>query len=411
MQYDSVLRYVEKVLENSHIPTHVVAEPFDSAVSMDRGLRESLRPGFKVEEAFQSFIQFIKDNTLYYFTDSYYCSYACLKFPTPELCQYFIIGPFTYVDINSHNFLKLAEQLKIPAEALPAMENYYFNIAFVPSESQFKNIIGTLADTIWQGNSNYDISIHHGNLFTSTFFDEIRLPEKDALYMLPANRQAVEERYEYENQCMLAVSQGNQALIDQLLSMENGMRPIPRLANSLRDFKNYMIIFNTILRKAAEQGGVHPVYLDELSSKFAKKIETLTSVTDHSIEREMLHKYCLLVHNYSVKGYSPIIQKVINQVNLNLTNDLSLKVMSEMFHISAGYLSTLFKKETGMTLTDYVNKRRVDHAVLLLNATNLQIQTIAAYCGINDMNYFTRIFKKYMDMTPKKYRDLISEEL
>ena len=181
---------------------------------------------------------------------------------------------------------------------------------------------------------------------------------------------------------MQAVSQGNLTLIDQLLSHEKGMRYIPRLTNVLRDYKNYLVVFNTLLRKAAEQGAVHPVYLDQLSSKFARKIEALTSVSDHSLEREMLHKYCLLVRNHSVKGYSPIIQKVINQIDLNLTSDLGLKTLSEMFNISAGYLSTLFKKETGSTLTDYVNKKRIEHALLLLNTTQLQIQTIASYCGI-----------------------------
>ena len=121
-----------------------------------------------------------------------------------------------------------------------------------------------------------------------------------------------------------------------------------------------MVIYNTILRKAAEQGYVHPVYLDEISSKYAKKIENLTTPQDTSLMKEMARKYCLLVRNYSVRGYSPVIQKVINQINLNLTSDLGLKNLSEMFHISANYLSSLFKKEMGITLTDYVNKRRVE---------------------------------------------------
>lgn len=221
------------------------------------------------------------------------------------------------------------------------------------------------------------------------------------------NRKALEERYEFENRCAQAVSQGNVSVIDQLCSYGNTINFIPRQQNSLRDYKNYMIIINTILRKAAEQSAVHPVYLDRLSGKFAKKIEALTAVPSHTLEREMLHKYCLLVRNYSLKGYSSTIQKVLNQINLNLTSDLSLKALSEMFNISAGYLSTLFKKETGCTLTDYVNKQRIEYAILLLNTTDLQIQTIASYCGIYDINYFTRTFKKFKGMTPKKYRELI----
>lgn len=225
------------------------------------------------------------------------------------------------------------------------------------------------------------------------------------------NIKALEERYEFENRCAQAVAQGNVSILDQLCAYGNTVNFIPRQQSSLRDYKNYMIIINTILRKAAEQSAVHPIYLDRLSGKFAKKIEALTATPEHTLEREMLHKYCLLVRNYSLKGYSSTIQKVLNQINLNLTSDLSLKSLSEMFNISAGYLSTLFKKKTGSTLTDYVNKQRIEYAILLLNTTDLQIQTIASYCGIYDINYFTRTFKKFKGMTPKKYRKLIHPKL
>ena len=47
-----------------------------------------------------------------------------------------------------------------------------------------------------------------------------------------------------------------------------------------------------------------------------------------------------------------------------------------------------------MTLTDYVNGRRIDTALKLLNTTDIQIQDIAYYVGIEDVNYFTRIFRK-----------------
>lgn len=411
MHYDSVLTYVRKVLENSHIPTTIYEEPFENIEIADMGLRKSLLADFNKKDIVTQIVNACKENTLYYVTDAYYCSYVCMKLPNPEKNQYFIIGPFTYIDVNQENYLKLLEKLEVPAPLLPILENYYYNIAFINSEAQFKNMISTLADTIWEGSSQYFVSVIHGNLWNlpcnNTYISE---PPKHT-YLTQVNITTLESRYAYENQFMQAVSQGNSSLIDQLLPHEGRMKFIPRLSNVLRDYKNYMIILNTLLRKAAEQGGVHPVYLDQLSSKIAKKIEAATSPEDFSLEQEMFHKYCLLVRNYSVKGYSPIIQKVINQINLNLTSDLGLKTLSEMFNISAGYLSTLFRKETGSTLTDYVNKKRIDHAILLLNTTGLQIQMIASYCGIQDINYFTRIFKKFNGMTPKKYRELISKTL
>ena len=59
---------------------------------------------------------------------------------------------------------------------------------------------------------------------------------------------------------------------------------------------------------------------------------------------------------------------------------------------------------TGTTLTDYVNQKRIDFAIYLLNATSMQIQTIAQYCGMPDVNYFTRTFKRIIGITPSQYR-------
>ena len=166
---------------------------------------------------------------------------------------------------------------------------------------------------------------------------------------------------------------------------------------------------NTLLRKGAEQGSVHPIHIDNLSSRFARKIEQITTPEGGTaLQKEMIHKYCLLVKNHSMKGFSLLVQKVVTRIDSDLTADLSLKTQAQLLNVNASYLSTLFKKETGMTLTDYVNKKRMENAVFLLNSTNMQIQNIAQYCGIPDVNYFTKIFKKYIGKTPKEYRGEIS---
>lgn len=408
MHYDSVLMYVRKVLENRGIPSFLFREPFEDIESLDMGLRESLMEDFDKNKSFKKLTECCKEHTLYYFTDNYYCTYVCMWLPASDTAEFFIAGPFTYVEINKMNYYKLLSNLEVPAALLPILKTYYYNIAFVSSESQFNNLMETLAEIIWQGADQYTVAEIKGNIWNAPDDNHYLTSLPETIYLSPVNTISLEKRYEAENQLMQAVSQGNQELLNQALASFENRRLIPRLADSLRDYKNYMVIYNTILRKAAEQGYVHPVYLDEISSKYAKKIENLTTPQDTSLMKEMARKYCLLVRNYSVRGYSPVIQKVINQINLNLTSDLGLKNLSEMFHISANYLSSLFKKEMGITLTDYVNKRRVEQAVFYLNTTDMQIQTIASYCGIQDINYFTRILKKFIGMTPSKFREQIS---
>ena len=124
--------------------------------------------------------------------------------------------------------------------------------------------------------------------------------------------------------------------------------------------------------------------------------------------KEMVRKYCLLVKNHSMKGYSLLIRKVLTQIDYDLTADLGLKNLATQLNVNSSYLSTLFKKETGSTLTEYVNQKRIEHAVFLLNSSSLQIQMIAQYSGIPDVNYFTKTFKKIIGITPKEYRDKIT---
>lgn len=122
---------------------------------------------------------------------------------------------------------------------------------------------------------------------------------------------------------------------------------------------------------------------------------------------DMVKEYCLLVKKHSSNNYSLPVQRVITYIDTDLTADLSLKALSDSLNINPSYLSTLFKKETGMTLTNYVNKKRIEHAVYLLSSTDMQIQNIAQYCGIPDVNYFTKIFKKVMNKTPSEFKEEI----
>ena len=184
-----------------------------------------------------------------------------------------------------------------------------------------------------------------------------------------------------------------------------------RTTDSLRNAKNYCIIMNTLLRKAAENGGVHPIYIDSTSSKFAMKIELMSDVKAcSSLMREMFSSYCRLVYKHSTKSFSPIVKKTILVIDSDLSAELSLNTLAKKQGVSGGYLATVFKKETGKTVSEYIRDKRIEHAKYLLNTTHLQIQTIALHCGIMDVQYFSKIFKKQLGKTPKEYREALLKQ-
>ena len=169
---------------------------------------------------------------------------------------------------------------------------------------------------------------------------------------------------------------------------------------------------NTLLRKAAQSGGVHPIYIDKMSSEFAQRIEFLTSLTEvASLMREMFTAYCRLVRKHSMKDLSPTVQKAVLLIDSDLSADLSLSSLSKHLGLSSGYLCAIFKKETGKTVSEYIREKRIKYAAHLLSSTNLQVQTIALHCGIVDIQYFSKIFKKQIGMTPNEYRKSIKNSV
>lgn len=217
----------------------------------------------------------------------------------------------------------------------------------------------------------------------------------------------LESRYEAENMFIKAVSQGNIKKCEEMLCTSKFNSLIEkRVDDPVRNMKNYTIIFNTLLRKAAEMGKVHPYYIDKISSDYAKKIEGISSLEEgEKLQLNMIHSYCRLVQIHSSKDYSLLVQKLTTRIDADLSADLTLRTQAYELGVNASYLSNLFKKETGTTYTDYVNKKRIEYAKQLLKSTNYQIQSIAQQCGILDLNYFSKVFKKYTGTTPMRYRE------
>ena len=88
----------------------------------------------------------------------------------------------------------------------------------------------------------------------------------------------------------------------------------------------------------------------------------------------------------------------------HLAEDISLGMLSDEFHLSAQYISQLFKSEIGVNFLAYLTNIRMEQAKKLLLATPLSIAEIAAQSGYADYRVFTKVFKKTEGVTPSQYR-------
>ena len=112
------------------------------------------------------------------------------------------------------------------------------------------------------------------------------------------------------------------------------------------------------------------------------------------------------MRKHSITGYSPTVQATILLIENDLSADLTLSTLAKQQNVSPSYLSTLFKRETGKTLSSFIREKRIEYASSLLSSTHLQVQTVALHCGIMDVQYFSKLFKRQMGTTPKAYREM-----
>lgn len=394
MNYESNLHFFQKLIQNFHLQT--LRFSLTQIPEVDLGLRRML--GLSTPSA--SIFSHFKEAVIYYADDAFECSYISMLLPRTK--EILLVGPYLRHEKSDTDIMTLLEKYQLPPSLFKTLRQYYSSLIVTGSERMMLVAVSTLGESLWGDMKS----------FSTQYVDSWEMP--DLLYPLPPvdehsseelDIRLIEARYEGERELLNAVTHGLHHQAQMIIGNWRADMMERRAADPIRDLRNYAIVLNTLLRKAVEQGNVHPLHIDRLSSAMGKKIEQIHSYENGmELLQSMVHKYCLLVRNHSMKHYSKLVQHVILRIENDLTADLSLKAHAQQFNVNASYLSALFKKETGSTLTDYVNHARMDHAIFLLNATDMQIQTIAQYCGIPDVNYFTKLFKRSVGKTPKEYR-------
>lgn len=345
----------------------------------------------------------IQPATIYYMTTPITCSFLYMRLPATAKNAVLLIGPYLLRAPSPQQLMEWAEKHGVSPRRQKDLERYLSHVPVLSEGNHLFAMVDTFADHLW-GSGSFRTEVLHHTLSqdTSHFWaQKSRLKEETPQLQM----QLLESRYTHENQLMDAVSVGQFHKAELLLSGFASVSMVQRLADPVRNTKNYCIILNTLLRKAAEKGGVHPFYLDSVSSAFALEIEAISSPdASKALFQDMLRTYCRLVRKHSMKGYTAPVQRAITIIDADLSANLTLQTLAGRLNVSSSYLSALFRKETGQTLTDFINQRRIQHAMYLLETTHLQVQTIAQHCGFLDVHYFTKVFKRIAGHTPRQHR-------
>lgn len=110
------------------------------------------------------------------------------------------------------------------------------------------------------------------------------------------------------------------------------------------------------------------------------------------------------------KNFPSSLYKIINYIEVNYQDNISLKDLSEMVFLTEEYICSLFKKHLDISFKEFLIQTRINVAKKLLSTTNLSSKQIAFKCGFTSSNHFCKVFKKEVELSPLTFRELSKQQ-
>ncbi len=367
------------------------------ASALDFQFRDQLYEDYDYAAFARQMMEAVPDESVVDYKDSFGLHYLIFRGRNTEAGSYLFFGPFLYHSYGEEDFPRIMERHSLSGDSLEAIRWYFKRIPIIRDYLGWQQMLsGFLARYLANPGLeiirvNYDRP-ESGNRKLSV-----------SLSSIPYT--SVEARYAVESAMQDAIRRGDFAEATYQQNLFMGFSLDQRIPDQLRDAKDMVIALNTLCRKSIEQAAVHPLYLDGISGQFVVEIEEAENPEQvNALIPKMIRSYCLLVQQHSLASYSALVRDCLNYIDFHYMEPLSLETLAARFSVNKNYLSSRFHKERGMTVTDYINRIRVNRAANLLRKTSLSIQQVAEQCGFSDGNYFTRIFRKLEEVTPNEYR-------
>jgi AraC-like DNA-binding protein len=176
--------------------------------------------------------------------------------------------------------------------------------------------------------------------------------------------------------------------------------------NSLRNLKYHLIITIAFITRYCIEGGLEMENAYNLSDIYIRKIDTCNSEEElHDIHRELCESYVKRMQKCRPAArYSKPIQLAIDYIYDNLHEKILISDIAEVTKLSESYISRLFHKETGMSISTYIINKRIDAAKNLLMYTDYSTSEISNFLNFSSESHFISTFKRVTEFTPKKFR-------
>lgn len=243
------------------------------------------------------------------------------------------------------------------------------------------------------------IFVQHGRMNISIDLEQSVVSEGDIIILKPGTLHSFSQ-YENENSetitCVFNISMLN-AQITDACSMKyfspilDGKYTFPCIMH--KESIGYQDILNSLIE-------MHDIYYKK-DNFYEIQLKSLLFKMFYYILNDCCSEYVDFANNNSE---TDTIKKIIDYIQLNYMRPISIAELAKSAGLSEHYFMRFFKSNLGITCVEYMNDYRLNVATHLLHETDYPIGVIAQKCGIPNVSYFNRIFKKSFNVTPKDYR-------
>jgi two-component system response regulator YesN len=194
---------------------------------------------------------------------------------------------------------------------------------------------------------------------------------------------------------------GLKALVTECMETEEG-RSLPELRQTVVDFM--FGIVSSIREQEQDLDGILEAL--EISLETISACGSSAELLNSTLE--LCDRAFAFLERTLYSDYSQLVREIVGYIHSHYGEGISLKYLAREMGLTSSYMGQIFRKDTGVGFSEFVNRYRIEQSCLLLKDTNLKISEIARQTGFQDVHYFLKIFKKYRDQSPSEFRNFLS---
>lgn len=336
-------------------------------------------------------------------------------FITPEFDYYgvsnhgnqsIIIGPARQSTPNEQYLHKLAFDLSVEPDDMQEFLSSMKVIIHMPLESILQ-ILCTIHYVI----TGEKIGLNDLSIIDSTqdsiSKELLDVQTSQILDNAPIDIGSTHNTYKIEQQLIDMVRRGDTVRLQEWITNAPAVRSGKIASDMLRQMRNTFIVSTTLVSRAAIRGGMDLDDALHLSDSYIQKCERLNTFEQiTNLQYHMVMQYTQAVEDLRYNhNQSELTKNVASYIRHHLSDAIKTDDIASFLFMSRSHLSTRFKNETGMNLTDYIHYIKISEAKHLLVHTDKNLSIISNYLGYSSQSHFTRMFKKHVGISPIEYRE------